>query len=241
MSFISPLEALADKFNIINYNIRELLFKLSVWKDTDANTVIIRLKTADAPYFEHYEIPSMKYIRENGKKTNWGSFKPEGTKNWSNTITSDEFEVEVNGVKFHNINIDSLNYPKTHFMTYNGDGKEGDVKINLVNSGSEINSMFEFIVTVQPTVNNTPGENFIYFIDGGTSSILLKLGSHDLVNLLESYTIDDGRKYPKKFKVSFQYVVKPGDVDPSWVIFDLYQMPRFEYDVSSTSTLPISY
>lgn len=238
MSFISPLEALADKFNIINFNIRELLFKLGVWSTTDADSVLITLKTQDAPYFENYKIPSMKYVALNGKKTNWGNFKPEGTKNWGTTITSSEF-LTSNGN--HVITIDALDGPKTNFMEYVGNGNERDVQVTLNNSGADTNSMFEFILTINPSSTYPTGTHFVYFVDGSSDTVLFKVGSADLVNLLESTPVNDGRKYPKKIKVSFQHIIKPGDISPSWILFDLYQFPRYEYNVATSSTVPIRY
>lgn len=239
MSFLSPLEALADKFNIINFNIRELLFKLSLWSSTTDDSVLITLKTPDAPYFETYKIPSMQFIANNGKKTNWGNFKPEGTKNWGTSITSSDYRVVNGNNQSYYVPIDAINSPKTNFMEYVGTGIERDVSISLLNSGADSGSILEFILTVNPV--RTSGENFVYFLDGVNNTTLLKLGSDDLVNLVENSVVNDGRAYPKRFKISFQYVVKPGDINPSWVIFDLYQFPRYEYNVSTSTTLPISY
>lgn len=238
MSFLSPLEALADKFNIINFNIRELLFKLSLWNTTESDSVLITLKTQDAPYFETHKIPSMKFIANNGKKTNWGNFKPEGTKYWGNTITAIDHITE-NGTYF--IPIDTLSSPKTHFMEYTGIGVESDVVISLLNSGSDIGSILEFVLVINPDFSNITGKYFVYFIDNANNNILLKIGSEDLVNLIENEAVSGGRVYPKKFKISFQYVLKPEDINASWVIFDLYQFPRYEYNSNTASTVPINY
>ena len=239
MSFISPLEELAEKFNIINYNIRELLHKLSIWKDTTSDSVKIRIKTKDEPYFENYSIPSRSFIESSGKKSNWNSFKPEGTKNWGSTITSDEYVDEVDPTRYV-INIDSYDSAKTHFMEYVGPGLESNVTVSLENSGSEVNSILEFVLTVNPSVTKNTGEYFVYFLDNRSKEVLIKLGKHDLVNMLEGQPFYDGREYPKTFKVSFQYVIKPGYTVGSWEIFDLYQFPRYQYSSIDKNMIPIN-
>lgn len=53
-------ESLADRLSILNHNVRELLVKLYTWNTTEADKVLITLRTEDVPYVEDFIIPSRK-------------------------------------------------------------------------------------------------------------------------------------------------------------------------------------
>lgn len=238
MSYISPLEELAEKFNIINFNIRELLHKLAIWSGTDEDSVTVRLKTQNAPYFEHHTIPSKKYISNIRNTTTWNGFIPTGTKFWGRSIT-DETTLTVNGGEtFHLTSIDPNTSAKTNFMEYYGAGIEGDCRVYIDNEGI-VGSTLDFVVSILGTSNTPSGENFIYFIDAVSGNILAKLGRGDLVSSITEQFNQGVTRYPKKFKVSVQLVKKPSSSQLEWVLFDLYQFPAYEYFGADNILKPI--
>lgn len=238
MSFISPLEELAEKFNILNFNIRELLHKLSIWGETDSDGVNIRIKTPNEPYFENYTIPSKKYLDSNKVVNSWNKFTPNGTKFWGISITDPGLITTSGGETFHNIFIDSATMARTNIFDYEGEGIEGDVRVTLDSTGV-ISSQIEFIVNINKVSANSTGENFIYFIDSNTSTILAKIGKSDLVTALGGVVDSNSDIFPKTFKLVFQLVRNPIDSENKWVVLDMYQFPRYAYFSGSNVAKPL--
>ena len=127
MSFISPLERLADKFNIISFNTRELISKLSAWSVSSEDEIKIMLKVEDSPYFETYNIPTLKFIKQNSIINSWNNNRPLGVKYWGVDMLTPQYLVSNK----YKVNLIPSQYPPKHFFEYNGKDIEGNLEINL--------------------------------------------------------------------------------------------------------------
>ena len=230
MSFISPLERLADKFNIVQFNTRELISKLSVWATTTSDNIEIVLKVADEPFFENYTIPSLHYIKTYGQISNWTKNRPVGVKYWGSTIF--DSAVKDNDGKY-TITLDNTNYPPTHYIEYNKFDIEQGLTINLDAAQYE-GDIINFIIKINPSTGKL-GTHFVYINDLTNLSNIIMLGKNRLSNLIEqSPVLNANNTYPIFFKVSLQYINTPSN-GYKWVILDLYEIPDNEYDISTTS------
>lgn len=225
MSFISPLDRLSDKFNIITHNTRELLNKLSIWSSSTDDYIELILKVEDEPYFEQYRIPTLSFIKNN-RVSSWENHKPTGTKYWGSSLTSSDYLVDDKYV----LNLDYLSYPPNHYIEYAGADIEDNLTINLINSG-DFGDISSFIIKINPSSINNGGSNFIKFVDGSTGNTLLKLGNYKLLNTND---VPASSSYPLYFKVSFQIINHPA-IGKSLAILDLYELPQYEYYLGITS------
>lgn len=225
MSFISPLERLADKFNIISFNTREVISKLSAWSVSDEDSIQVMLKVEDSPYFETYKIPTLKYIKSNSIISNWKNNRPVGVKYWGTDMLKSTYLVNSKYV----VNIDSSNYPLNHYLEYNGADIEDNLSINL-QAGQFVGDVLSFVVKVS-TLNIK--KHVIYFNDVNTNKILLKVNKSHLVNVVD-YSPSLIANKANIYKISFQYVNDPYSGN-CWKLFDLYELPSAEYVEGSTS------
>lgn len=223
MSILSPLDRLADKFNIIQFNTRELLNKLSIWATTTNDYIEVMLKVESDPYFEKYTIPSLAYIKANNIK-DWTNFKPSGVKYWGNSMLTPNF-LNTNDKRYY-VDIDPLKYPPTHYVLYDGPAFESKLNINL-KAGINYGDTCTFIVKLAYTnTNNSTATHYVNFMDDNTSSTLISLGSTRLVPVVTKLGTPQNVTSPI-VKVTFQYINNP-TVGDTWEILDLYEIPRYE-------------
>ena len=230
MSFISPLERLADKFNILSFNTRELISKLSIWNTSTEQTLNIMLKVENPPYFENYSIPTLSAIKNSTAISSWSNNRPVGVKFWGTSmLVSSNISTDNN----YHVVLNYSNYPLNHYFEYNGALVEGQLQIDL-DVAQLVGDVMTFFVKINPQTLTGNGNYFVYFNDLANNTLLLKLGQDNLVNLVESSPSLSTNNHPKMFKVSFQYVNDPYSVT-GWKLLDLYQIPSSEYFNGNTT------
>lgn len=225
MSLTSPLENLADKFNILIFNTRELISKLSYWAITSDDYLDIVLKCKDAPYFEKYKIPSKSFL--SNYSTNWINSSPRGVKYWGDSVFDSTYKVNDDYV----VEIDPTTNPRVNYIEYNVAEIEDHLLIKI-DASTNVGDILDFIIKINPSSTDSTVDNLIVIRDNINSTDILKLGRHALTSFIsnnsETYT-------PKIVKVSLQMIKKSTSSTNSWVVLDLYEMPTYEYKDGSVS------
>lgn len=229
---INPLEELADSFAIINYNIRELLFKLYIWNTTSDATVIFNLRTKDNPFRETFTISSRNAI-STSIQSSW--LNPRRltpvVKNWGRYTTNSELRSQIVLVKSTS--------PDVNYLCYDGDfDGEGVVQFKLSNDNALNGDMFEFVSTIAVPFDFS-NNKLIEFLDG-TGNVILGYGNAPVSQFADQFLNDPVApttgtgKEKLTYKASFQYIVNESTGVGQWVVFDFNLFPNFQYDATSS-------
>jgi hypothetical protein len=231
MSFLSPLERLADKFNILQFNTRELISKLSYWNSSTDDFIDIMLKCEDAPYFEKYTIPSKQYIKTNSIGT-WTNTRNNGVKFWGSSLLAEENKtVNDYGEDSYVYDFDPTTSPKTNYIEYTGASVVNGLIINMLPSNN-IGDIVDFVIKLNPT-NTLDVSNIIAFQDSLIGETILSFGSNSLSSVQYSTGNNPNyKRYPKYIRVSLQMIKSPYISTNSWAVCDYYEIPSFRLDGS---------
>ena len=222
---IKSLQDLADGFNIINYNIRELLFKLYIWNTTSDSTVIITLKTKDEPFIEQFIIPSKNSLSKS-IQSSWQNPKKltPVVKNWGKYSTNSSLSSPITLTKTIS--------PDVNYLCYDGVvDANGVIQFTLSNTNASNGDIFEFVASIATPFDYSDNK-LVQFFDGNISPILLcGFGNAPISQFSDtlSTTIPNEKLV---YKVSFQYILPDGATIGQWVLFDFYLLPNYQYNGS---------
>lgn len=213
---IKALQELANKFNILNHNVRELLFKLYVWNTADSGVVEITLKTDTLPYFEKFQIPTKKSITYDINAA-WGSksLPNKAVKNWgSKSINVDlHSEIELTA------GIDaSSNYMRQDTLD--------PMTIRLSNKNASNGSFFKFVISVDVkgqliskdlvTIVNSSGESIVSF------------GNYPLSQIQDISTVSLNNS-PLVYSMQLIYIENETSGVGEWIVFDFNLLPSYKF------------
>jgi len=232
---INPLEELASSFSIINYNIRELLFKLYIWNTTSDATVTFTLRTSGNPFREEFTIPSRSAVASS-LQSSW--LNPRRVtpvvKNWGRYTTNKDLQTQIVLTKSES--------PDIHYLCYDGDfDGEGVVQFKLSNDKAMNGDMFDFVTTIAVPFDFSDTK-LVEFLDG-TGNVILGYGNAPVSQFADQYQNDPVAPTTSigqeklTYKASFQYIVNESTNQGQWVVFDFNLFPNYQYDAASTEAV----
>ena len=223
---IKSIQDLADGFNIINYNIRELLFKLYIWNTTSDSTVTITLRTKDEPFTEQFIIPSKSSL-STSIQSSWQNPKKltPVVKNWGKYTTNLSLSSPIILTKTIS--------PDINYLCYDGSlDAPGVVQFTLSNTNASNGDIFEFISSVA-TPFDYSDNRLIQFFDGSLSPVLLcGIGNAPISQFADPVTTSIANE-KLVYKISFQYILPDGASTGQWALFDFYLLPNYQYNGST--------
>lgn len=229
---IKPLEQLADSFSVINYNIRELLFKLYIWNTTSDATVTFILRKNENPFTEQFTIPSRSSI-SSSLQTSWLNPRrvAPSVKNWGRYTKNIELQSPI---IFKKTISQDINY-----FCYDGDFDiHGAIQIKLSNDLAVNGDIFEFISTV--AVSFDPSDNnLIEFLDN-SNNVILGCGNSPVSQFADETIITTSIEN-LTYKASFQFIVEESTGVGQWVVFDFNLFPNYQYDSASSGGAFVRY
>lgn len=236
---IKTLEQLADSFSIINYNIRELLFKLYIWNTTSDATVTFNLRKNENPFKEEFVIPSKKAI-STSLQSSWLNPRriTPSVKNWGRYTTNDELKSPIILTKKTSADV--------HYFCYDGDfDAPGVIQFKLSNTNALNGDMFDFISTVAVPFDFSDNK-LIQFLDN-EGNVILGYGNSPISQFADQYQNDPvapNTVYGQEkltYKASFQLIVNESTNQANWVLFDFNLFPNYQYDAASSEPVFSKY
>lgn len=236
---INPLEELASSFSIINYNIRELLFKLYIWNTTADATVVFNLRTSGNPFKEEFTIPSRSAIAS-GLQSSW--INPRRVtpvvKNWGRYSINNDLHSQVLLTKSES--------PDIHYLCYDGDyDGEGVIQFKLSNNKAQNGDIFEFVTTVAVPFDFSDNKLVEFLDDSG--NVILGFSNSPVSQFADQYQNDPiapttgTGKENLTYKASFQYILNESTNIGQWVVFDFNLFPNFQYDAAGSEPVFAKY